>query len=70
MFIGVEPEEMCPTHLARARNEIRKEAGMIKSSNVTISNALGHAKLGQVDTVRMQERHDELEEEAKKRDRD
>lgn len=58
-------EYLCQQHLLGEHAECHQLAGSIAAGR--IDNVRGHADKGQVDTARLQERHDALAEEIQRR---
>lgn len=61
----VDPEELCDQHLLGEHAELHQEVGQIRAGN--LETVTGHARKGQVDTAKIQERHDELLDEMRRR---
>ncbi|MDY6774172.1 MAG: pyrimidine dimer DNA glycosylase/endonuclease V [Candidatus Nanohaloarchaea archaeon] len=61
----VDPELLCDRHLLGEHNELHKLQGHIEKGNIAVVR--GHAEKGQVDTSKIEERHDELAEEMERR---
>lgn len=64
---GVKPEHMCTQHLLGEHNEMHMLVGSIRKHPHGEAIAKGHAEKGQINTARIQERHDELAEEMENR---
>lgn len=67
MWYGVDPEELCDQHLYGEHAEMHQEVGTIRGHPHGLAVAEGHADEGQVDTARLQSRHDKLAAEIKRR---
>lgn len=62
---GVDPQLLCREHLLGEHREMHQEVGQIRAGN--LASVRGHADHGQVDTSLLQQRHDELVAEMKRR---
>lgn len=62
---GVDPELLCDQHLLGEHREMHQEVGQIRAGN--LASVTGHAREEQVDTSKLQERHDELVDEMERR---
>lgn len=65
---GIDPELLCDQHLLGEHSEMHQEVGQVRAGNIAAVE--GHAREGQVDTAKLQERHDELAEEMERRGMD
>lgn len=63
----VDPKLMCDQHLLGEHNEHHMLVEAIRKHEHGAAIAEGHGKKGQVDTSKLQERHDELVEEMESR---
>jgi hypothetical protein len=63
----VDPSKMCDNHLRGEHAEHHQLVGSIRNHPHGEAIIEGHAKKGQVDTSLIQQRHDELVTELKKR---
>jgi hypothetical protein len=61
----VEPRLLCREHLFGEHSEIHQLVGFIQDGR--INKLLGHHLRGQIDVTRIQERHDTLVDEIKRR---
>lgn len=60
----VDPELLCRRHLLGEHNELHKLLGHIRKGNLEVVK--GHAEAGDIDTSKIQERHDTLVEEMER----
>lgn len=61
----VDPEIMCRQHLLGEHKELHQLVGHIDAGNLSVIK--GHAEKNQIDTSKIQERHEALVEEMKRR---
>lgn len=61
----VDPELLCRKHLLGEHKELHQLVGHIEAGNTAVVE--GHAEKGQVDTSEIENRHEELVEEMKRR---
>lgn len=64
---GVDPRLLCRNHLLGEHREMHQEVGTLRNHPHGRAIVEGHAERGQVDTRKLQERHDELVEEMERR---
>lgn len=64
---GVDPALLCREHLLGEHREMHQEIGTLRNHPHGEAIVQGHAEQGQVDTSRLQERHDELVAEMERR---
>lgn len=70
MDLHVDPAEMCPKHLLGNHNETHQLDGYLQSADAdtgALNKLLGHAARGQIDIIRLDDWHDELETEMRRR---
>lgn len=67
MWVGIEPRELCDQHLLGEHNEIHKLVGGIRNHPHGHAIADGQAAKGNIDTTRINDRHDALAEEMERR---
>lgn len=63
----LDPKKMCDDHLVGEHGEMHMIVGTIRNHPHGEAIVRGHARKGQIDTSLIQQRHDELEEEMKRR---
>ena len=64
---GVDPTLLCDQHLIGEHAEMHQEVGTLRNHPHGEAIVRGHAKKRQVDTAKIQERHDELARELERR---
>lgn len=64
---GVDPQLLCRNHLLGEHREMHQEVGTIHNHPHGRAVVEGHARKGQVDTRKLQERHDALVAEMARR---
>jgi len=67
LWLGIPVKDLCDQHLLGLHKEIHQEAGTLENHPYGESIVKGHYRLGQVDTTKLQDRHDEVVEELENR---
>jgi len=67
MWLGIEIQNLCDQHLLGIHKELHQEAGTIENHPHGEAILTGHYRLGQVDTTKLNSRHDEVVSEMQKR---
>lgn len=64
---GIDPRLLCDDHLVGEHAEMHQEVGTLRNHEHGEAIVRGHAEQGQVDTAKIQARHDELADEIERR---